>query len=135
MCGDVGSHAYAAPNRDRQMNILRNINLILVTLLSMAAGIPKIMRIPQEVSFFGDVGLGEISVVAFGLVQFAGGVLLLFPKTRIWGATLVAAMFFLSTVMLFLNGKLTFGFISVLPIVMAGFVIAEHARKQSRGSV
>ena len=113
------------------MNILRKINLVLVTVLSIAAGIPKIMQIPNEVGFFETVGLGANSVVVFGLLQLAGGLLLVSQKTRMWGASVVALMFLGSAAMLLLTGAIAFGFVSVLPVLMAAIVIKESGWRKA----
>ena len=72
------------------MKILRKINLILVTVLSFAAAIPKIAQLPNEVEFFQSVGLGKGALLMFGVFQLAGGALLVFGKTRLWGAAVAA---------------------------------------------
>ena len=64
------------------MDTLRTINLVLVTVLSLAAGLPKIGRISQEVQFFADTGLGTSALVVFGVLQLAGGAMLIFRKSR-----------------------------------------------------
>ncbi len=84
-----------------RMTVLRTINLILITVLSIAAGIPKVMRMTEEVKFFESAGLGTTSVVIFGLVQLVGGALLVFRGTRMWGAAVVALAFLGSAAMLF----------------------------------
>lgn len=105
------------------MNILRKINFALVTLLGFTAAIPKIMRVPSEVGFFENVGLGADSVVVFGLLQLAGALLMVSLKTRMWGASVVAGTFLGSAVMLLLSGEIAFGLVSGLPVVMAAVVI------------
>jgi hypothetical protein len=110
------------------MNILWNTNLVVVTLLGIAAALPKLMRTPQEVQFFQSVGLGSAAVVAFGILQLAGGVLLIFQKTRTIGAAVVAATFLGSTVMLFASRQAAFGVVSLVPVVMAGFLTLKRTR-------
>ncbi len=112
------------------MKLLLKINLIVVTLLSLAASIPKLLRIPEEVGFFADAGLGELSVVAFGLLQLIGGGLLIFRKTRLFGASIATVTFLLSAVMLFLTGNTIFGLVSIIPVLMADIVIFNSVRKR-----
>ncbi len=110
------------------MTSLRKINFVLVTALSITAGIPKLMRLPQEIGFFERAGLTDNSVVVFGLLQVAGGVFLVFRKTRRWGAAVAATTFSASAVMLFLTGQNTFALVSVVPVLMAAVVLVERAR-------
>jgi hypothetical protein len=112
------------------MNILRRINLILVTVLSLAAAIPKIAQIPGEVEFFNSMGLGKGALLMFGALQLAGGALLVFGKTRLWGASVAALAFLGSAVMLFLNGQSSFGAVSLLPVIMSCVVFFDVARNK-----
>lgn len=105
------------------MKNLFTVNLVLVTLLGIAAAIPKLLRLPQEVTFFGNVGLPEGAVLLFGLVQLAGGMLLVVRRTRPWGAAVTAATFLASAVMVFLSGNTVFGLVSILPVLMASLVL------------
>lgn len=113
------------------MKILKKVNLVLLTLLSVTSGIAKIMQLPQEIQFFGDAGFGETPVILFGVAQLAGGVLLVFQKVRELGAIIVAVTFCISTVLIFKDGKIAFGFISILPILMLGIVIKGSAEGKS----
>ena len=113
------------------MNILRKLNFVLVTFLGITAGIPKVMRLPAEVTFFDNAGLSGPTIVVFGVLQMIGGVLLLFPKTRTWAAASTAIMFFSSAVMVLVSGQLSFGCLSLLPVFMAGFVSVDNARKRT----
>ena len=116
------------------MSLLQKVNLVLVTVLTIAAGIPKIMRIPAEVNFFQDAGLGETALLVFGLFQMTGGILLIFRKTRSWGAIQVALSFLLSAVMVFMSGQIMFGLVSLVPILMTGMVLKNSLGKQARSS-
>lgn len=114
------------------MNAIRKINLALVTILGITAALPKIMRTPAEVGFFENAGFGDRSVVlVFGLVQLAGGVLLLFRRSRRWGAVAVALMFLGSAVMLMFTGNNVFALFSLIPVLMAGILVRESAGRES----
>ncbi len=54
---------------------------------------------PQDVEFFGRYGFSNLMIVAFGVLQISGGVMLAIPKTRIAGAVTVSLTFFLSLVL------------------------------------
>ncbi len=105
------------------MKTLQTLNFVLVALLGLTAGIPKLMRTPQEVGFFADLGLGEKAVVVFGFAQLLGGILLLVRRTRIVGAGVVATLFLGSAMMLVASGQLAFGLISLLPVGMAALAM------------
>jgi len=86
------------------MKILRIIILVIVTLLSLAAGLAKVMQVPQE------------AAVAI-------------PKTRNIGAIVTAVIFLISAIMIFMNGQVGFGLFSLLPTALAGSVLLFPAKK------
>lgn len=110
------------------LNILAKLNLILLTLLSVASGAAKVMRMPQEVAFFGNAGMDETGVVVFGVTQLLGGALLALRKTRLAGALVMAATFAISTVVILMAGDLAFALFSLLPIVLLGVVFFAERR-------
>ena len=111
------------------VSLLRKVNFVLVVLLGFTAGIPKIMRVPDEVYFFEHSGIGAGALIPFGVVQVLGGVLVLIPRTRLWGAGLTALMLAGSTYMLVSTEQLVFAIVSTLPIMMAGVVIYDEMQK------
>lgn len=113
--------------------IASRINLTLVTVLSAAAAVPKILRMPNEVEFFANAGLDERSVLGFGMIQLAGGLLLVMPGTRLGGAYVTAGAFLASAVMLLATGQVPFGLVSFIPVVMAGLVAVETSRSRASG--
>lgn len=113
------------------MDALRKINLVLVTALSITAGLPKIGRIPQEVQFFADTGCGTSALVAFGILQLGGGAMLIFRSSRVPGAVVAAVMFLASAVMLLRSGEVAFGLVSLLPVVMAAIVAGGAGSRQN----
>jgi hypothetical protein len=107
------------------------INLLIVAiiaLLSIAAGLAKVMQTQQEMEFLQGLGLNSFLIVGFGLVQIIGGVLLVPKKTRMPGAILVALAFAVSTALIFMGGNFAFGLFSVIPIALAGVIIYQTAR-------
>ena len=107
------------------MNLLKKINLVLLVLLGGAAGLAKVTQAPPEVAFFQGIGLGAIVVVIFGVLQLAGAVSLIFAKTRFIGAILLDVTFSLSVVMILMTGQIGFALFSVVPVLMAGWVIYD----------
>ena len=107
------------------MNLLRKINLVLLILLGGAAGLAKVTQAPPEIAFFAGLGLGAMVVVVFGVLQIAGALSLIFAKTRFIGAILLDVTFSLSVVMILMTGQIGFALVSVVPVLMAGWVIYD----------
>ena len=107
------------------MNLLKKINLVLLVLLGGAAGLAKVTQAPPEIAFFAGLGLGAMVVVVFGVLQIAGAGLLIFAKTRFIGAILLDVTFSLSVVMILMTGQIGFALVSVVPVLMAGWVIYD----------
>ncbi|NNK52521.1 MAG: hypothetical protein HKO99_13075 [Xanthomonadales bacterium] len=110
------------------MKIIHILIIVALALLSIAAGLAKVMQAPQEMEFLQSFGLSKILIIVFGLIQIAGGVLLAPKKTRMFGAILAASAFGVSTVLIFVRGNVAFGMFSILPIALAGVVIYQAAR-------
>lgn len=110
------------------MKILKILIIAVVALLSIAAGLAKVMQAPQEMAFLQGVGLSPALIVVFGLVQLAGGVLLAPRKTRLIGAILAATTLALSTVLIFIDGNLGFGLVSLVPTALAGVIIYQSVK-------
>jgi len=107
------------------MHLVKKINLVLLILLGVAAGFAKVTQAPPELEFFRGIGLGVAVVVVFGIAQLIGAVLLGFPKTRLIGAIILDVTFSLSVVMILMTGQVGFALFSVIPVLMAGFVIYD----------
>ena len=103
-------------------------NLREGVILALAASIPKILRVPNEVEFFASAGLDTNAVLGFGLIQLAGGLLLVLAGTRLGGAYVTAGVFLASAVMLLATGSVPLGLVSFLPVVMAGLVVVSTTR-------
>lgn len=104
------------------MRILKLIILVLLILMSLAAGAAKIMQMPQEMTFFQDIGLSLGLLVPLGVVQVIGGLLAAIPKTRKFGAIVMALVFLASAIMVFMSGHIGFGVISLIPAALAGWL-------------
>ena len=110
------------------MKIINFLVITIVMLLSIAAGLAKVMQMPQELEFLQGLGLSPVLIIVFGLVQIAGGILLVPQKTRMVGAVLATSALVLSTVLIFVGGNLVFGLFSTIPIALAGVIIYQSAR-------
>lgn len=104
------------------MKIAITILTVLIGLLSIAAGAAKIALVPEEVSFLSQFGFNSGLTIAFGVTQVLGGLLLVVPATRFFGALVSGLAFALSTVLLFADGNLAFAGISAIPVGLAAFV-------------
>ncbi len=112
------------------MKIFQTVILVILVLMSLSAGAVKLLQMPQEVKFFEDAGLGVSLLMALGAVQILGGILAAVPKFKLPGASIIAAGFLASTIVIFMTGQIAFGAFSLLPVIFAGLLIAD-ARKQS----
>jgi len=110
------------------LKIFAILIIAVVALLSIAAGLAKLMQTPQEMEFLQGLGLTPVLIIVFGLVQVAGGVLLVPQKTRIVGAVLATSALVISTVLIFISGKLAFGMFSTVPMVLGGAIIYQSAK-------
>lgn len=108
------------------MKIINIIFITLISLLSIAAGLAKIMQVPQEMEFLTGFGLTPIIILIFGVVQVLGGALIAIPKLRLAGAIFIIISFLLSAILVFLSGNLSFGFVSILPVVATGWIIYQN---------
>ena len=111
------------------MKILKIIIISLVTLLCIAAGLAKVLQSEQEVAYLKRFGLSTALIVAFGKVQLGSGILLIFPKTRLFGAVLAITAFVTSTIMILVGGNLVFSLLSTIPITLVCVIVyLEHAK-------
>jgi hypothetical protein len=113
------------------MNKLKLAALLILILLGTSAGIVKIIKMPQELEFFQAIGLSEMSLVLFGAAQLIGGVLLVFQRSRLIGALMSAVTFSASAVMVFSTGAFGFGAVSLLPVLMSGWIIRSNIQRNS----
>ena len=102
------------------MQKLKTLNWILLALLGIAAGVAKMMQMPQEMAFFQDaLGFSADLIVAFGALQFFSGLMMVFKKTRLAGSLILGLTLFLSCIVIFMSGNIVFGLISAVPVIMA----------------
>ena len=110
------------------MKIVNILIISVVALLSIAAGLAKVMQTQQEMEFLQSFGLSVVLIIAFGMVQIAAGVLLIPSKTRMLGAILATAALVVSTILIFIGGNLVFGLLSTIPIALACVIVYQSAR-------
>lgn len=104
------------------MKLAITVLTVILGLLSIAAGAAKVSLVPEEAAFLHQFGFADPLIIAFGLAQTLGGMLLVVPSTRALGALVCAAGFALSAVLLLIVGNLAFGGVSLLPVVLSLFI-------------
>ena len=104
------------------MRIVKIIILAILALLSVAAGAAKLMKAPQETTFFESLGIDLTFMLMLGLLQVAGGIFIIVPKLRKIGAIVAAIAFSISTIMISMTGQIGFGFFSLLPVILALYI-------------
>ena len=105
---------------------MKTINILIVAviaLVSIAAGVAKVMQVPAEMEFLQGLGLTLPLIMAFGVGQVIAGALLVWPKTRVPGCVVAIIGFSLSTALIFISGDTKFGVISILPIILAAVIL------------
>ena len=102
-----------------------------LALLSLAAGLPKIMQMPQELEFLKVIGFSAVGVSVLGVVQVLGGILLPWPRTQLVGALLAGVPLAVSTVAIFASGNVVFGLVSTVPILLLALVLYFGHRRKS----
>ncbi len=107
------------------MKVALWVNRVALTLLSISTAGVKLAGMEEEMVIFRTVGFSDAMTMAFGVVQLAGGLLLLPPKTTRIGAWVMVPTFLFATGVLFANGMVPFGVVSLLFPAMA----ALHALK------
>ncbi|MGB7450495.1 MAG: hypothetical protein WBM36_00050 [Lysobacterales bacterium] len=109
------------------MKIVNILIIAVIALLSIAAGLAKVMQTEQELEFLQGFGLNSVLIIAFGIIQIAGGVLLVPSKTRMFGAVLTTSAFVASTILIFVGGNLGFGLLSTIPIALTCVIVYQSA--------
>lgn len=111
------------------MKTTHNLLIIIISLLSLAAGFAKVMHSPQEVQFLQSFAFSYLAITLYGITQIlaamvlALGTLFANHRAKIIGAITVAIGLLLSSVLIFASGNWGFGLISLLPIVLTGFIV------------
>lgn len=103
-------------------------NKILLTLLGASTGLVKIFGMEKEMELFRNAGFSNTLTIVFGIVQVAATALIWFPATLKIGAGTLALTFLIATLVVFKNGMMPFGIISLLFIAMAAFVAFPPAK-------
>lgn len=108
------------------MKYLFYVVLVIVVILSLAAGGAKVSNMPQEIQFFQDAGINSTWLLYLGGLQIVGGLLAIYNRTRGAGSAIIAFGFLLSTMVIFMTGNSAFGLFSLLPVLMCAFIFGER---------
>jgi len=71
-------------------------------------------------------GFSSPILVAYGLAQLVGGVLLAFRKTRFVGAAIVAVTFLISLVILIIDGNVSVSVATIVATLLLGVVMKQN---------
>jgi len=105
------------------------IVIYALAILSAAAGMPKILQLPQELDFLRSVGFSQTGVLMLGLLQLTGGILLFWKKSRLPGAVIASLTFLVSSIAIFSGGNTSFGLLSLLPVAASLIVVGSLLRR------
>ena len=105
------------------MKIIYKLLIVIIALLSIAAGVAKVMLTPQEVHFLESFGFNNIVIVGFGAFQIFSGLLLVVSKSRLYGAVLVLIAFILSSTLIMMSGNIIFAIVSFIPVLLTSVII------------
>lgn len=114
------------------MKVLVNIILVILVFLAISSGFTKIILMQQDVEFFGKYGFTNPILITFGVSQLIGGVLLILPKTRVFGAIIVAITFLISAVVLVLDGNIPVTIITLICVLLLGVIIKSSVTNNSK---
>ena len=112
------------------MKLIHAVLIAIVALLSGAAGAAKVFAVPEEVQFLSGFGLNSIMIMLYGLIQIVGALFLFPAKLRLVGVYIVIAGFALSSIFIFASGNISFGLISIVPIIMASVIAVKITKNK-----
>lgn len=111
------------------MNIVVNVFVAILALLALSSGVTKIMLMQREVEFFGAYGFTNTILIAYGVAQVVGGVLLIVRKTRVYGAAITGITFLISAFVLFLAGNVPVMIITLAATLVLGLILKYSLKK------
>lgn len=113
------------------MKTVSTIILVVLILLAVSSGVTKIMLMQQDVDFFGRYGFTNPILIAYGLAQLAGGVLMVFARTRFVGAAIVAVTFLISLVVLLMEGNIPVSIVTAIATLLLGVVMKQSWQRSN----
>tara|TARA_R110000744_G_scaffold304543_2_gene413036 strand:+ start:3979 stop:4347 length:369 start_codon:yes stop_codon:yes gene_type:complete len=116
------------------MKTVINLLIVIIALLSLAAGIAKVTHSPQEVQFLQGFMFNDFTITLFGVIQvlaaivLSGGALFTHKAITLVGAITVALCLLLSSILIFVSGNWVFGLLSLLPVALTGLIIKQISK-------
>lgn len=114
------------------MKVFLKVVLAVLVFLAISSGITKIMLMEQDTEFFGRYGFTNPLLIAFGISQLAGGCLLIFYRTHLIGASLIAITFLISAGLLVMDGNFVFTLITFVTLFMLGLLVRDNLNGRRR---
>ncbi len=114
------------------MNALRTTIVVILVLLAVSSGVTKILLMEQDVVFFAKYGFSDPILIAYGLAQLLGGLLMIAKKTRFAGAAIVAITFLVSLALLLLEGNIPVSIVTVVATLLLGVVMKQSWQPRAR---
>ena len=108
------------------MKVVSTIILVVLVLLAVSSGVSKMLLMEQDVTFFGKYGFSSPILMSFGFAQLAGGLLMMFPKTRFAGASIVAITFMVSLALLVLEGNIPVSIITGFATLLLAVIMKQN---------
>lgn len=111
------------------MKIMINVLMLIIVLLSFAAGFAKVSHSAQEVEFLQSFGFNNLAILLYGILQIlsalilAVGAVFSIKGARPFGASAIALCFFVSSVLIFISGAFVFALLSLIPVVISIILI------------
>lgn len=110
------------------MKIVSTIILVILIFLAISSGLTKVALMQHEVEFFGKFGFSNPILILYGAMQLVGGFLLVFDKTRFFGAAVVAITFLISLAVLLIAGNLPASIATLVATLLSGLVMKQSSR-------
>jgi len=104
------------------LKILNSLLILFAVYMGTKQGWAMLNSKPEMMAMFGKWGFGKTGVMIFGAVTLVSSLLILFPKTFIWGNFLMAATI-LCLVCFHLLDKNLKGAATELPFLLINLVI------------
>lgn len=114
------------------MKLFSKIILVLTVALSIATGIFKVLQQKADIELFEKIGFGPFGTTLLGLAQIIGGIYLIYPKYRKYGAIIMIVTFTIASVAVFANRMYVFGMVSILFIVMALVILLKTMKDEKK---